>query len=666
MSESEDKGVDEAKKPSPPRPSAGPPGSKPPPTPAMKKRAPGVRHRDERPAQPTTLRTGQTVAGAFVVERYLGSSGGGVSYLCERKGTDEQVVLKVLAMPYPGDEGFAALRERVKVASSLQHRNLTRILGMGTTADDEMFVAMDYVKGVTVSRAAAERRETGETLGLRDVFTVLAHVCDALEVVHRETVHGVLTPYNIYLSENGVVKVGNLVFARIAGEYLAREENRGPFVDSVYVAPEAPGQLSPASDIYSLGMMAAELLHPAGLPDGRERARQEALDGLRQYPPSLFNLVASCIDSSPANRPATVGDFRATLEDAAREGGAHLGHPVPDGALPIEPAVDVDSELGAEDSDLFNIDLPGGSQTEADGGEEGEERYLVQRDGLDYGPFTRERVLEQLYEDEINEYTPVLDRRTQERMPLGEMEEFAAEVAEYVPKREERKRREAEARAELERKVKKGASVGLMAAVAVGAIVLAVMVYEYLTLPEPEELPMERAFASYDYEFLPPPSEFEEVAVDNDLMESIFNPEASEDEIAQQVEDHAPASASKGEPESGGGGGDDENVSKVDMADGSGSDRHLTDKEINDIIMQRFDELRSCVMEELKTDRSFTGVTVEFFIRPSGTTGGVKIKESKYANRPVGECVKQRFRSMKFPEHGAVSNRGVTFPLRVQ
>ncbi|MFP4600365.1 MAG: protein kinase domain-containing protein, partial [Persicimonas sp.] len=647
-----------------------PRGAAPPPTPAMPKRAPGVRHATEAPAEPTTLRTGDTVGGAFVVQRYLGSSGGGVSYLCEEKDKDNQVVIKVLSMPYPGDDGFDELRERIKVASSIRHRNLTKILGMGTTADDEMFVAMEYVRGSTVSGVVAQRREAGENLTLRDVFTILAHACDALEAVHKRTAHGVLTPYNLYLSHKGVVKVGNLTFARIAGEYLARERNSGPFVDSIYVAPEAarnPSDLAPSADLFSLGMLAAELISAKGLPNDRKRARHVALDGMGKYPPSLVNLIASCIDSAPENRPQSVRVFRETFEDAAREAGETLAGSPAEGCLPIEPAVkeEASGSLADEDSDLFDIDLPGFGSADADTSSDGgEERYLVQKSGLDYGPFTKEQVLEQLYADDIDENTAVLDRVTQERIELGEMEAFEEEVAEYIPIREERLRREAEARAELERKVKKGASAGLMIAVAAGVLMLGVMIYQYATLPDPEALPMDRAFASLDYKFLPPPKDFETVAVDKDLMQSIFNPQASEAEIARKLKRRAKtrAGSSKSRAKSGA----DSNVTEVNMADGAGSKHHLSDHEINQIITSRFGQLRSCIMQELNSNQSFKGVTVQFFIRPSGTTGGVKINESKYANRPVGQCLKQRFRAMKFPEHGAISNKGVTYPLRVQ
>jgi hypothetical protein len=669
MSDSSQKGDDRpvVRKPpsrAPAKSAAKPPAgaAAPPPHPTMKKHAPGVRNATEAPAEPTTLRTGDTVGGAFVVQRYLGSSGGAISYLCTEKNSDDSVVIKVLSREYPGDELFEEYRERIKVASSIRHKNLTRILGMGKTGGDEMFVAMEYVSGSSVSRLVAQRRDAAEQLQLRDVFTILAHVCDALEAVHERTAHGVLTPYNIYLGKQGVVKLGNLTFDRIAGEYLAEAKGTGPFVDSIYVAPEValdPSAVTPAADLFSLGMLAAELLSETGLPNQRKRARHLALDGMSKYPPSLVNLIASCIDSVPANRPRSAREFRDTFEDAAREAGAVLGGPPPAGCLPIEPAVADESGagLGGEESDLFDIDLPGFDDP---AGGEGDERYLLQKNGLDYGPFTREQVLEQLYADEIDEYSAVLDRVTQERVELGEMAEFSEEVAEYIPKREERRRQEALARAELERKVKKGASIGLVIAVIAGAITLTVMVVFYLQQPDPQELPMDKAFAALDFKFLPPPKEFQTIAVDKDLMASIFNLEASQEEIARKVKRHTKRIRRKAKKSR------SRNVREVNMADNSGSTHFLSDSEINGIIMAQFGQLRGCIMKELRENRSFKGVTVQFFIRPSGTTGGVKIRESKYANRPVGTCLKQQFRSMTFPEHGAISNKGVTFPLRVQ
>src|SRR5690554_643642 len=276
------------------RPS-GPPG--PPPKPAVRRQAPGVRGSIQAP-EAATLKTGDAVGGRFVVERYLGSSGGGVSYLCNDRQTQEPVVVKVLEMPFPGDDAFAKLSAEVRLAGSIDHRNLTGAVGMGRTQSGEIFIAMAFVEGSTLSQLVSQRREEGRTLSIRDTFTVLAHVCSALSAVHeRKTSHGVLTPYNVYVDKQGVVKVGNLAFGRMVSTYL-HGRGEGPFHDSIYVAPEvseSPANMGPKADLYSLGMIAAELLNPTGLPSERKQAHEMALDGLAKYPPALFSLVSACL-----------------------------------------------------------------------------------------------------------------------------------------------------------------------------------------------------------------------------------------------------------------------------------------------------------------------------------------------------------------------------------
>jgi eukaryotic-like serine/threonine-protein kinase len=654
------------------RPS-GPPGSARPPGPAgqvpphlaVRAQAPGVRSSQEAPKTEVTLRTGDSVGGRFFVERYLGSSGGGISYLCNDAQTQEPVVVKVLDMPFPGKEVFAELSEQVRAASLIVHRNLSKLVGMGRTDNGEIFIAMSFVDGATLSQLVAQRRREGRTLSIRDTFTVLAHVCNALSVVHPKTAHGVLTPYNVYVNKQGVVLVGNLAFGRMVSEMLY-ERGEGPFTDSIYVAPEVvedPKRLNPRSDIFSLGMIAAELLHPVGLPNDRKQARDMAVDGLAKYPPSLFSLISSAIDNDPSQRPSSVAQFREIFEDIAREVGAKLSGAPPPGALPIEPAVEEEEASPEQGDDLFGmLDLEGLQVTSGPS----DDRYLVGKGGLDYGPFTEEQLVEQLYADQIDEHSQVLDRVTQDRRALGEMESFRKIVEDYIPIREERRRREAQARAELERKVKKAGWGMLAVACVAGLFVLGGMIWFWLNQPDPEPMPLDKAFASLDYSFLPPPSDFQAVAVDADILQSIFNPRASEEEIARQLQ-RVRSTRRRSQAQGGQGGGSDEDsgVAEVDMS-GSGSTHHLTDHEIYQVILSDMNHLRRCIMQEINVNRSFRGVTVKFFIRPSGTVGGVQIAEERYRNRPVGECLVQRFRSMQFPEHGAISNRGVEFPFYVQ
>ncbi len=633
---------------------------------AVQHTAPGVFGARQLPAGEVaaSLATGDVVSGRFEILRYLGASGGGISYLSRDNSTEEEAVIKVLAMPAPPKEQFERMYELVRVASSIEHKNLTRIIGMGRTPTGDAFVALEFVRGSTLSAIISQRREEGGSLSLRDAFTVCAHVCNALDEVHAKTTHCVLTPYNVYIDRRGVVRVGNLAFGRIAADFLFTK-GEGPYVDSIYVAPEVaetPDLINSGADIYSLGMLAAEMLSPRGLPADRDDAKVLIAQTLASHPPALMELIMGSIGEDLAARPRDASDFKNRFEKICDQVGVRLTGPPPPGGLPLEPAIQDDNT----ESDIFDIpELAGVGGEPSDASNE---RYLVQKGGLDYGPFTAELVLEQLYADEIDEYTQVLDRVTQERIPLGEMNRFKKEVSDYIPIREERKRREAEARAELERKVKKGGVAGLVVGIFVGLAILISTLVAYLLQPDPEALPMDRAFASLDYKFQPPPKDFQSVAVDSDLLSSIFNPKASEEEIAKAIKKRRGGkkrgSSNKKRPNKANGGGD-ENVSEIDLMASGGSTHILTDEEVNDVILSNFGGLRSCILKELKRDSRFRGVTIRFFIRPSGTTGGVKVNEKKYSGEPVADCLTSRFRSMKFPEHGGL-NRGVTYPLRVQ
>lgn len=633
---------------------------------ALQRTAPGVFGARELPTQhsSTALATGDVVGGRFEIQRYLGASGGGISYLCLDKSNSEEVVIKVLAMPPPAKPKFDEMYEEVRLASSISHKNLTAILGMGRTPSGEAFVAMEFVKGATLSSLISKRREEGGVISLRDTFTVIAHIANALDAVHeKRTAHYVLTPYNVYLDRRGVIRVGNLAFGKLAADMLF-EQGEGPYVDSIYVAPEVaenPEVANDSADLYSLGMLTAEMLSPKGLPADRDDAKVQVVSVLSTYPPKLTQLVMKALGEDLAGRPRSAGAYRDALKQICEAEGIQLTGPPLTGGLPVEPAV----QDATSESDIF--DIPELAGLGAEPSDAANERYLVQKGGLDYGPFSPEMVLEQLHKDEIDEFSLVLDRVTQKRIALGEMERFKAEVQRYIPVREERRRIEAQQRAEFERKVKKGGVFGLVVSIIAGLATLGTMAVLYALQPDPVPLPMDRAFAQLDYKFMPPPKDFQTLAVDTNLLNSLFNPQASEEEIQKALKGRAtkrkrPARTGAKRPTRA---EDGTEAQTLDLAADGGSDHILTDQDVNDVILANFGALRSCVIKEIQSDPRFKGVTVQFFIRPTGTTGGVKIKEAAFRDRPVADCLTSRFRSMTFPEHGGL-NRGVEFPLLVQ
>lgn len=652
---------------------------------AVQRQAPGVRGAHEIPVEGVTLSTGDMIGGKFEVSRYLGSSDGAVSYLCRDTKRDRDSVVKVIDLAHVPKPCQKALASEVPTAARIQHTHLTALYGMGQVDPRHVFVAMEFIKGASLARVLSQRREHRKRLNLRDVFTVVAHLEKALEAVHGAgLIHGVITPYNVMITRHGEFKLSNLAFGRTTAAALVSQE-KGPFLDSIYVAPELahdPLRSARAADVYSAAMLTVELLSESGLPNNRKEAKSAVSAALSGYPPALSQLLLRALDNDPAARPESMSEIVAVLKSVAKERKISLGNPPQEGELPLLPAVAPDKPVASGEDDLFDIpelkqpgeSMGAGGATAAGGilfddDDDDDGRYLVQKGGLDYGPFTYDQVLEQLHRDEIDEDTQVLDRITQERCRLEDVNTFSAAVAEYIPKREERRRIQAEQRAELQRKVKKGGVAVFVVGIVIGLFVLGGMLYIVFTQPDPEPLPMDQAFASLDFKLLPPPKEFTTVAVDKGVMQSIFNPEASEEEIAKQIKKiRRTRRATKGRGGPGNAtkaGGGDDNVTNVDMSDGNGNGKILSDEEVNEVILGQWGSLRRCVMKEFQSNPNFKGVTVKFFIRPSGTTGGVKIKEDRYADKAVGSCLVSRFRAMRFPEHSGF-NKGVVFPLRVQ
>ncbi len=629
----------------------------------MARSAPGVRDAREAPSAEVTLHTGDVVGSRFVVGRLLGSSDGAISYLCTDRKTERDVVIKVIDAGKLAEAESEQLKKDVTRAAGIKARQLTSLVGMGNLDDGRSFVAMEYVEGSSLARMVSKRREKGKRPDMRDVFTVIKHVSSALNAAHTGGLaHGVVTPYNVMITKGSELRLSNLAFGAITAALL-HPKGKGPFHDSIYVAPELsgdPGRLSPAADVYSVAMLTAELLSPSGLSATRGEAGDQVTEALNGRSPQLGQVILSALSTNPSDRP-NLGEIVAAIEDVARTGGAKLGAAPVGDQLPLEPAASAESDQAAEvEDDLFDIPGLEGILPTADFDDDEEGRYLVQRDGLDYGPYTAAEVVAQLHKDEISELTLILDRVTQERVTMSSMDVFSTQVEEYIPKREERRRKEAEARAELERKVKTGGKAVFVVGIAMGLVVLAVQIAYIVMQPDPLALPMDKAFASLDYKLSPPPKEFAKVAVDQDALASIFNPRASEEEVAKQLKKLSKRKRRKKAAK----GGSDENISEVDFSSIK-TNKILTDDEVNDVILAKFGGMRRCVLKELKTNPKFKGVTVKFFVRPSGTTGGVKIVESAYKNKTVGKCMVSRFRSLKFPEHGGF-NKGVVFPLMVQ
>jgi len=293
---------------------------------------------DRAPLAEVTAALGEdATVGPYRLLRELGSGGMGAVWLAERHdgSLKRRVALK---LPHEGwvpglAERFA--RER-QILASLEHANIARLYDAGLDESRRPYMALEYVEGQPIDAYCLQR-----ALGVPARLRLLLQVADAVAFAHsRLVVHRDLKPGNILVTDTGQVRLLDFGIAkllegdRVDETALTRASGRALTLD--YASPEqirgAP--IGTASDVYSLGVVAFELLagqRPYRLARGAmlETAIAELDIPLvssiatepslkKQLKGNLDAILNKALKKDPAERYATVDalaqDWRAHLD----------------------------------------------------------------------------------------------------------------------------------------------------------------------------------------------------------------------------------------------------------------------------------------------------------------------------------------------------------------
>jgi eukaryotic-like serine/threonine-protein kinase len=259
--------------------------------------------------------------GPYRLVARIGHGGMGEVWLAER--IDGQPKRKVaLKLPHLGwAPGLAARLGRERdILASLEHPHIARLYDAGVDRFDRPYLAMEYVDGVPIDRHCAEH-----ALPLAARLDLLLQVCGAVAHAHSHlVVHRDLKPANILVTPAGDVRLLDFGIARLleddpgAGTDLTRESGRPLTPD--YASPEQiRGEpIGTASDIYSLGVVAYEVIAGA-------RPYHLAGEGAAKLVAAVDSLVvppASRTVADPALRRAIAGDLDAILARALKRDAA--------------------------------------------------------------------------------------------------------------------------------------------------------------------------------------------------------------------------------------------------------------------------------------------------------------------------------------------------------
>jgi hypothetical protein len=260
----------------------------------------------------------------YRLTRKIGAGGMTEVYLAAREADGLPVVLKVLhASGKATSDLLSRFIQEYAMLSRIEHSNVIRIYDQGFT-DDHAYIAMEYFE------AGDLRAGINAGMDARHVLQVVSQVAQALEAIHaRGIIHRDLKPENIMRRADGTVALADFGIAKsmLQAENMALTQTRhGDVVGTpYYLSPEqaAGNEITPQSDLYSLGVMTFEMLA------GERPFRAESLDVLLarhlsaptpMLPPAhaaLQPVVERLMAKRPADRYASARDL---LDDLARRG----------------------------------------------------------------------------------------------------------------------------------------------------------------------------------------------------------------------------------------------------------------------------------------------------------------------------------------------------------
>ncbi|MGN6529883.1 MAG: protein kinase domain-containing protein [Burkholderiaceae bacterium] len=260
--------------------------------------------------------------GAWRIVALIGGGGMGEVYRAERVDGQfaQDVAVKVMRGGF-NPEGLAArFKAERQILASLDHPNLAKVLDGGISEDGLPWFVMELVDGEPIDVYVAR-----EKLSIVERVRLFRSVCQVVHYAHQKrVVHRDLKADNILVRRDGVVKLVDFGIAKridpAAAEPPTRTATAQRAMTLVYSSPEQVrgGEITPASDIYSLGVVLYRLLTdtspypPATTENPYELTR--AICDTEPPPPS-----AAATTRSEADRRRLRGDLDAVVMMALRK-----------------------------------------------------------------------------------------------------------------------------------------------------------------------------------------------------------------------------------------------------------------------------------------------------------------------------------------------------------
>lgn len=234
--------------------------------------------------------------GRYEIRSHLGAGGMGEVYLAQDTQLERTIALKILPAEVASDQQrMQRFVQEARTASALNHPNIITIYEIGQ-AESIHFIATEFIDGLTLrQRMTNERMKPGEALDVAVQVAAALSAAHAAGIAHRD-----IKPENVMLRHDGYIKVLDFGLAKPTERQSSTVDTEaqtkmlvntspGMVMGTVsYMSPEQTRgfALDPRTDIWSLGVVLYEML-TGHVPFAGETTGDVIVAVLDREPPPL-------------------------------------------------------------------------------------------------------------------------------------------------------------------------------------------------------------------------------------------------------------------------------------------------------------------------------------------------------------------------------------------
>ena len=318
-------------------------------------------------------------SGTILGERYriyerIGIGGMASVYRAQDTHLGREVAIKIIHESLSGDEVFLnQFRNEAHAAANLNHPNIVAVYDIGDW-EGRYFMVMEYVEGQTLKEIILSYKDKDENMAVERMLGIAIQICKGMGYAHRSgLVHCDMKPQNILVTSDDRAKITDFGISRAVSE-ATRTGSDVVWGTPQYFSPEqaAGDPPSPASDVYSIGIMMFEMLGNT-LPFKGDSPTAIALKHLqappphirsinKKVPPQMAQIVHKVLAKEPAGRYRTAGQLERILETYLKQSqdatSPFLESLKAKSASPAKPKPEIDPDATILPTQVPNYKLP--------------------------------------------------------------------------------------------------------------------------------------------------------------------------------------------------------------------------------------------------------------------------------------------------------------------